>query len=99
MFVVSPPRFVWLKALRKSARKRKRTLSVISIDLTSDAFTFHTRGKRKKARLRLPGRACAPLAAMIGTLANAAGFRYWSVLRLLLLIAVTPETRSGREAG
>ena len=56
ILVVSPARFVWLKALRKSARKRNRTLSVISNDFTSEAFTFHTPGKVNAARLRLPGR-------------------------------------------
>src|SRR5437773_12373671 len=76
MFVLSPARFVWLKALRKSARRRKCTLSVISNDFTSEAFTFHTPGKVNAARLRLPGRAWAPLAAMIGIRANAAGFKY-----------------------
>src|SRR5262245_60482137 len=45
ILIVSPARFVWLKALRKSARKRNRTLSVISIDFTTEAFTFHTFGK------------------------------------------------------
>src|ERR1700730_14623656 len=51
---------------------------------TADRSRFHLPGRTIAYRPRFPGRTSSPLAVAIGTLRNAAAFRYCELVRLLI---------------